>query len=88
METTLKSFTLQIDEAHLTKVVENAVLRALSNASAARYNKKEAAKYLKISSVKLWTLEREGRIKPIHEDGGRSWYTRQELDRYAEGRRS
>jgi excisionase family DNA binding protein len=79
-----KQFTLQIDEAQLASVVRAAVREELQAATSNTFNKKEAARYLKISPVTLWKHQRDGWIKAVMV-GNRELFTKSELDRFASG---
>lgn len=82
----VKTFTLQVDEAHLAKVVRDAVHEALLTTTSNTFNKKEAARYLKISPVTLWNYQRQGLIKAVMV-GQREMFVKSELDRFASGQK-
>ncbi len=75
---------VKIDEAHLAEIVRSAVKEALSSTQAQYFNKKEAAKYLNISTVTLWTYQQRGLINPV-DVGDREMFLKSELDRFVSG---
>jgi len=82
----MNTLIVKVDEEQILSVVKKAVAEAMTNIQAQYFNKKEASNYLKISPVTLWTYERQGHIKSIRV-GGRQMFTREELDRFASGRK-
>lgn len=80
----IKQIVLKFDEEQLTRIVKEAVREELQAATSSTYNKKEAAKYLKVSPVTLWTYQRNGWIKAVMV-GNRELFTKAELDRFAAG---
>jgi uncharacterized protein YehS (DUF1456 family) len=75
---------VRVDENHLAEIVKRAVREALDSSQAQYFNKKEAAKYLKISAVTLWSYQTKGLITPVHV-GDREMFSKSELDRFASG---
>lgn len=75
---------VKVDESQIRLVVKQAVEEALCATEAKYFNKKEASRYLKISTVTLWDYERKGHIQPV-KVGGRLMYTKGELDRFSSG---
>lgn len=80
----IKQIILKVDEEELKRVVKEAVREELAAIAVSTFNKKEAAKYLKISPVTLWTYQRNGWIKSV-QVGNREMFTKAELDRFATG---
>lgn len=83
----MEAIKIQIDEQHLATVVERAVTLALDKTKKNVLTKKEAAKYLGISHVTLWKLEKAMVIRPISL-GEREVYTRGDLDKFLDAARA
>lgn len=80
----MQPITIQIDEDQLTEVVRRAVRVELEEKSSSVFTKKAAAKFLGMSAVSLWKLERRGLIKPLI-IGGKERYTRKSLEDFIQG---
>lgn len=83
----MEAIKIQIDEKHLATVVERAIIRALDKTKANVFTKKQAAKYLGMSHVTLWKLEKAKAIRPISL-GEREVYTRGDLDKFLDAARA
>lgn len=81
----MSTLIVQIDEKQIRAIVKEAVTEALHATQAQYFTKKEAADFLKISPVTLWSYERRGLLTPVRV-GGRDKYTRGELDRFSQGK--
>ena len=80
----MEAITIKIDEAGLKEVVRAAVREEMAQTSSTILNKRQASKFLGMSTVSLWKLERKGILKPI-KIGVREVYTRKSLEDFLQG---
>lgn len=82
----MNKIIVEVNEEQIRTAVRDAVREVLMSTQAQYFNKKDAAKYLKISPVCLWNYEKQGYLKPVRV-GDRMVFTREQLDKFAQGRK-